>query len=176
MVKFQRLLPMLAVLLISGGCSMKIHKDYAFTSPEHPLGTGKINAKLRGTQENLENDVSVNHAPYEMLLWFSVDHVDSPADCLVAISSVSLKNLETGEYVPIPESDSASFRQRSDGTYHASMNYKALGLSYSDHSLQFSYTLVGMCGLVASQASVTMNFKRDYSERKITFWDTLMGV
>jgi hypothetical protein len=155
---------------------MKIHKDYAFTSPEYSLGTGKINAKLRGTMENLGNDVSVNHAPYEMLLWFSAEHVDSPADCVVTVSSVLLKNLETGEYVSITETDSASFRQRSDGTYHASMSYKNLGLSYSDHELRFSYALDGICGLGASQASVTMKFKRDYSERKISFWDTLMGV
>lgn len=155
---------------------MKIHKDYSFTSPEHPFGTGKINAKLRGSMENLENDVSVNHAPYELLLWFSAEYIDSPADCVVTVSSVSLKNLETDEYVSIASTDTTSFRQRSDGTYHASMNYKNLGLSYSDHELQFSYTLAGVCGLVASQDSVTMKFKKDYSERKITFWDTLMGV
>ena len=168
----------LCVIVLSAcvGCSMKIHKDYAFTEPKFSFNTGVIHAKLRGTMENIDDNASVNHSPYEMLLWFSSFNEMNRTDCLVSLESMTLKNVKSGEFVLIPETSKVAFRERSDGGYMASFNYKNLNLLYADHELNFKYSLSRDCGLDQASVSVNMFFQKQYSERNISFWDTLMGV
>jgi hypothetical protein len=168
----------LCVIALSAcvGCSMKIHKDYAFTEPEFTFNTGVIHAKLRGTMENIDDNTSVNHSPYEMLLWFTSSNEMNPVGCLVSLESMTLKNVESGENVLIPETSEIAFRERSDGGYMASFNYKNLNLLYADHELEFKYSFSRDCGFDQASVSVNMLFQKQYSERNISFWDTLMGV
>lgn len=176
MANFRVLILFVIAMFACSGCSMKIHKDYAFTEPEFFLNAGAIHAKLRGTMENIDDTTSVNHSPYEMLLWFTSSSEQSSGRCLVSLDSMTFKNSETGEFVTIPETSEVAFRERSDGTYMASFNYNNLNLLYDDHELEFKYFFSQGCGLDQTSVSVNMIFKKQYSERNISFWDTLMGV
>lgn len=177
MVRHYVSLVLLAILtMVCSGCSMKIHKDYAFTSPEYRLKYGVIRAKLRGTMGDLDNETSVNQAPYELLLWFSSDDSKNVENCTVALDFITLDNLESGQRIDIPGMNSASFKPKSDGTFVAFMNYKSLDLEFAGHELGFTFSYNSNCALVDSPISVRMEFQKSYSERKIFFWDTLMGV
>lgn len=175
MRKSENLTLLLLVIFTCQGCSMKTHKNYGFTEPKTHLNTGVIHAKLRGTMENIDNEISIHHAPYEMLLWFS-SPIEQDSSCLVYIDSTTLKNLETSETLLISENSEATFRERSDGTYTASFNYNNLNIQHTDHELEFTYSFNNECGLDQTKASVRMLFKKQYSERNISFWDMLMGI
>lgn len=178
MAYFKILVIFMAVTFACPGCSMKIYKDYAFTEPVFQLNTGVMQAKLRGTMENVDDKTSVNHSPYEMLLWFTSSVEQFRRNCLVSLNldSMTLKNSETGKFVLIPKSFEVGFKERSDGMYTASFSYKNLNLIYADHELEFNYSFSGSCGLGRAAASVSMIFQKQYHERKTSFWDTLMGI
>ena len=176
MARFKVLVIYVIALFACSGCGMKEHKNYAFTEPKLSLNTGVIHAKFRGTQENSDNETSVNHSPYELLLWFVTPSVQNHGICLVSLNSMVLKNSETGEYVKTLESSEVAFRESSDGAYVAYFSYKKLNILYADHDLEFKYYFSRDCGLDQLGASGNMSFKIKYSERNITFWDILMGV
>lgn len=175
MLKSKNITLLLLVIFTCLGCSMKTHKNYEFTEPEIHLNTGVIHAKLRGTMENIDNETSIYHAPYEMLLWFS-SSTEQDSSCLVNVNSIVLKNSETGETLLVSENSETTFRERSDGVYTASFNHKNLNIQYNDHELAFSYSFSKYCGLDQKSTPVSMIFKKQYSERNISFWDTLMGI
>ncbi len=175
MLKSKNLTLLLLVIFTCLGCSMKTHKNYEFTEPEIHLNTGVIHAKLRGTMENIDNKTSIYHTPYEMLLWFS-SSTEQGSSCLVNVNSIVLKNLENEETLLISENSETTFRERSDGVYTASFNYKNLNIKHNDHELAFSYSFSKDCGLDQTSTPANMIFKKQYSERNISFWDMLMGI
>ncbi|CAM0556990.1 hypothetical protein E0L35_22720 [Halomonas sp. ATBC28] len=175
MVRFKIVILLLITIFTCSGCGIKTHKNYGFTEPELRLNTGAIHAKLRGTMENIDNKASIHHAPYEMLLWFS-SSIEQNSSCLVNIDSITLKNSETGESVLVSENSEAVFRERSNGVYTASFNYENLNLQHTDHELEFIYSFSKDCGLGQTLVPISMFFKKQYSERNISFWDTVMGI
>jgi len=175
-MKLRVLIFLISTILVHSGCGMKNHKDFAFTSPEFRFDAGVIHAKLRGTMDNLNKNTSVNHAPYEMLIWFSIEDAENIIGCTLSLNSITLNNLEADKFVPVPKTGHASFRQKSDGTFIASISYKNLDIEYADHQLEFFYSFENQCRLIGLPIPVKMEFKKDYSERNISFWDVLMGV
>ncbi|HED40877.1 MAG TPA: hypothetical protein ENJ13_10670 [Chromatiales bacterium] len=155
---------------------MKTHKSYAFSEPEFHLNSGSIHAKLRGTMLNIDDVTSVSRGPYEMLLWFKLNAASDLDGCLVSLTGMTLKNTETDDLVPISKIVTATFRQKPDGGFIASINIKNLHLLYADHEMRFVYSFNDNCGLIEAPSSVSMVFVKDYSERKISFWDVLMGI
>ncbi|MBT2773361.1 hypothetical protein J7J47_14125 [Halomonas sp. ISL-60] len=175
MTKLKILTLLLMVIFTCFGCSMKTHKNYGFTEPELQLDTSVIHSKLRGTMKDIDNETSLHHVPYEMLLWFA-SSTEKDSSCLVNVDSMTLKNLETGESLLISENSEAVFSKRSDGVYTARFNYKNLDMQHTDHELAFTYSFNEECGLEQTSVPVNMLFKKQYSERNISFLDTLMGI
>jgi len=164
------------VALFCTGCGLKIHKNYEFSEPEISLISGSIRAKLRGTMLRVDDVTSVSGAPYEMLLWFKLNSASHVGGCIISLTEMALKNTETGDLVSIPKSATAAFRQKADGSFIASISVKNLNLLYSDHEMSFVYSSNDDCGPIELSSPITMRFSKDYSEREISFWDTLMGV
>ena len=167
----------IVVALFCTGCGLKKkHKDYAFSKPEFSLVSGSFHAKLRGTMRRVDDVTSVHGAPYEMLLWFKSNGTSHVDGCSISFTEMTLKNTETGSLVSIPKTATASFRQRSDGSFVARISVKNLHLLYSDHEMEFVYSINGSCGSIELSSSIAMKFSKEYNEREISLWDILMGV
>ncbi|ASJ76271.1 hypothetical protein [Granulosicoccus antarcticus] len=155
---------------------MKVHKNYEFTEPELQLTSLVAHAKLRGTMRDLNDDTSVNGPPYELLLWFESESGAIHEACQVVLQAMTLKNIQTDEDVAIPESAIALFKKRSNGVYTARISQKNLSLDHAGHELSFNYLMNEGCGPNQNAVSVSMTLQKQYTERTISFWDTLMGV
>ncbi len=89
---------------------------------------------------------------------------------------MTLTRLDTGSIV----FKEASFEKRSNGTYtasFASLIVKYFKLNFVDHVLQFSFESSESCLLDKKiDSSLKLVLYHDYQEKKISFWDVLMGV
>lgn len=162
--------------LLSAGCNMKIHKDYSFTEPVIDYGVGSIHAKLRGTMRKTDDGGSTAGSPYEMLIWFAVNEQDKVYDCSVVLNAITLINVTSSTAISTNTKASADFKLKRDGSHVASIIAKDLDLEYEEHKLEFMYSFTGVCNAGQFNATATFVFKKNYEEREISFWDTLMGV
>ena len=158
------------------GCSVKIHKYYSFTEPVLEFGAVSIHAKLRGTMKNVDDKHSSTESPYELLIWFSSNGSQEPTSCSVVLNGIVLRNVESDVEIPISANAIVNFRLKSDGSHGASVIIRSLELEYESHKLDFMYSFEGGCYENQPPTAVKFEFRKDYTERKISFWDTLMGI
>jgi hypothetical protein len=171
----RNLLLLIATMCFCFGCGMKIHKDFSFTQANINIGDGVLYAKLRGTMTNLDENHSATATPYEMLVWLSMIDQEKAKECKVMLDSIVLKNIASGISVPLPINASANFKVGSNGSYSASFIFKDVNVEYTTHELSFKYSFGNECRSMNS-GKVKIEFLKSYSETKISFWDTLMGV
>jgi hypothetical protein len=161
--------------LFSTGCSVKIHEDYRFDLPKQDLEWGVLRANLRGKSLNVSDDLIVTSSPYELLIWFSTNS-DAFIDCEISLANLSLIDLSTGEKKISFPGLRSDFRRKFDGAYIANFMFKNIKLEYLDYKLSFVYKGSNKCPLNKGPFHVELIFHKNYQERKISFWDSLMGV
>lgn len=162
---------------MSTGCAMTLHKDYRFQELQKDLGDIVFHAKLRGRSAKVNNSLSVTGSPYELVVWLSPgSNTENFEDCEIFLDHLSLEEVDTEKIVFSKEAAVAQFRQKADGEYSASFIFKNLDLDYVDHKFRLSLQSPSQCLQNITQKQLEFVFKRDYQEKKISFWDSLMGI
>lgn len=178
MVLFVRgilLLCIASTILLALGCSVKLHKNFAFTESQIQIEKGIVYSKLRGRMQSNDTE-SVHGAPYELLVSFVLDDSEMVNNCSVSLNSLSLENIETGDVVPLPKLIKEKFKKDYKGEVLSYFSFKNLNLQYANHQLKFTLIYGDNCGFEADSIPVSIVFNKEYSEEKISFWDVLMGV
>lgn len=172
---YQHILIYILVLLCSG-CKVTLHKDYAFTEPQLQAGMVTIHGKLRGTMKRIDKRLTTTGSPYELLLWFIINGEVAGSSCTVELNEITLKDVQNDGVIFVKAADSAVIKRKRDGSRIGNFLIKNLPLNYTEHQLGFSYHISGGCIAMEPLDRVNFTFATDYKERKISFWDTLMGV
>lgn len=174
--KFSFLIILIVATSLCAGCRVTEHSDYAFTEPKTSFSVGSIHGKIRGTNKTIDKDHSSTGSPYELLVWFSANKSKIDMSCNVILNEMTLKNVEHNVVVPITPTIMATFELGSDGNYYADVFIKNLELEYAIHELSFVYSFTGDCFQNKLATKVKFEFRKNYKKRKISFWDSLMGI
>lgn len=165
------------VLLMSTGCATTLHKDYLFQEVQKDLGDIVFHAKLRGKPTKVNKGLTVTGSPYELLIWLSPgSSTANVEDCEILFDNLALKAVDTEHIVFSKKTAAARFNQKADGKYSASFIFKNLDLEYVDYKLKLSLQSSAQCLQNITQKQLEFIFKRDYQEKQVSFWDSLMGI
>lgn len=169
------LLCIASTVLLVLGCSVKLHKNFAFTESQIQIEKGIVYSKLRGRMSSSDIE-SVHGAPYELLVWFVLEDSEIANNCSASLNSLLLENMETGYLVPLPKLVKEKFEKDYKGEVLAYFSFKNLNLQYANHQLKFTLIYDDSCSFKTDPIPVSIVFNKKYSEEKISFWDVLMGV
>jgi len=161
--------------LLLPGCGGTLHKDYRYSPQEQDLGWGVLYARLQGTDHGPDNDVSYRGSPYTLTVSFAADS-DKAKGCELMLDEVSLVSIDDRAVALKMTASKTAFKVRADGIFKAYFSFKVIGLKYEAHELTVTYYTSSECPLSVEASSTNAVFEKDYEERKITFWDALMGV
>jgi len=167
----------LGVMLMSTGCATTLHKDYLFQEFQKDLGDIVFHAKLRGKPTKVNNGLTVTGSPYELLIWLSSgSSTDNVEDCEILLDHLALEVVDTENIVFSKKTTTARFSRKADGKYSASFIFKNLDLEFVDHKLKLSLHSPIQCLQNITQKQLEFVFKRDYQEKQVSFWNSLMGI
>lgn len=159
------------------GCNETIHKDYSYENIKIDTGWGVLNAKLRGRPIKIGKKLSATGSPYELLIWFSCDDKNIISnDCEIFLDKLSIFLPETGDEVFTFSGVNSSFFNKKDNQYTASFIFNNIDLKYVDYKLNLTYGISNKCQIDYRESQVSIFFHRDYQEKIISFWDSLMGI
>jgi len=154
---------------------MKIHKGYDYNVSSDIKGELEIYSKLRGKMFDVNNELSISGSPYELLIWISTYNSDY-SQCELEIRDINLFNSDHNNVIDFRESFNLKFKKKEKGSYVANLLMKNIELKYDDYKISFSFLGKNKCVNKIKEARVEMEFIKNYQERKISFWDTLMGI
>jgi hypothetical protein len=156
------------------GCSATTVKDYAFTTPNILFDGGAIRAKLLGKDKKLSQKVDIRGEPYELLIVFSTNE---DTLCEVTLNNVKIRDVNNNTVIHIKQTTTSKFEKVAVAEYFGSyFNFNSLNLNYVDYELSFTYSFKEGCFTGSKPIKANLKFKTDYNERKLTFWDSLMGI
>ena len=169
------LIYMSLIVLISVGCKSTIHQDHSYENAEANLGELSVYANLRGTDKIDENRNSTRSSPYELWLSIESDELVKSNECYVKLQNVKIENTAANISLLVSSNEKLTFSTKKN-TSKAFKIFKELEIPYEQVSLGMFVSLSSNCGANSFSESVLLQFSKNYSERKITFWDTLMGI
>jgi hypothetical protein len=168
----------LGMCLMIMGCNAKLHKDYGYQQADHPYAGGILHVALKGKDKVVDNSGSVRGAPYNLFVWMSLDasaSKNAASDCSVNVESLKLVNATNQQSVFSTSQAKASFKPAYNNSRDATFSFEGLNIGYDDYYLDIQFTVDGGCG-GGQKEQVRLPLKKDYQEKKITFWDQLMGI
>lgn len=150
-----------------------MHKEYGYIKYEKKTEFGEINIDLRGAMKNIGSDYSQEASPYELLIW--VDRASPETlPCAMVIDAIRLMN--NGNTLYEGNKEIIKFRKKNDSIY-GGVVVSGVDIDHQDVWLSFDYYFQEGCvGLDDAGGTLKIFMKTTYSEKKITFWDSLMGV
>lgn len=165
----------LVILILVLGCDVKLHKDFGYDSPAIDLGWAVLSGKLRGTPASINDQITVTENPYDLLFWLTIDQSygnDGVGDVWL---EVSLFETETKKVIYRSGRQGAQIKNNSDGTYRANFIFRKIQLPFVDYTARAVVSTSGW-RLQSETYKVEIYLKKKYLERKISFWDSLMGI
>lgn len=165
---------LVGVLLLSG-CDGTLNKDYRFEPQEQDLGWGVLYARLWGKDHTLNGGESYRGSPYRLTVSFTADS-EKANGCELILDEVLLISVDDRAVALDKTASNASFKRGSSSTFKAYFSFKEIDLKYVAHELVVNYHTSGECPLDVGPSSAEATFSKDYEERKLTFWDALMGI
>jgi len=166
----------LLIALLLNDCGSTKHTDYSYTEIVEPYELGFLKAKLRGTQKNINSRNSENGAPYELLLWFSIEYEKYVSPCSVIINKLDLVDPNNRVESQVGRRVEVVFSEKSSGKSVASFSFKDVQVMYSEQQLVVIYSLHGECSESELPVKKEFLFETNYQEREVSFWDVIMGV
>ncbi len=164
------------LMLMFHGCTTT-HKNYNFQQIKIEDKKYSIFGKFVGRQVESDDNANVTGTPYRLTMMFiTKDSTVSYSDCEMMLTNLSLREIDTDKVVFKRNNLVSKFKKFSDKEYSASFYFKNLDLEYVDHKLELSFQSSGKCTQDISKRKMEHTIKRDYQEKRISFWDTLMGV
>ena len=163
------------ILLTSIGCKSTIHQEYGFEPIEATLGDLSMHANLRGTDKIDENRNSTRSSPYELWLSIESDVLADNNECYVKLENIKIENTAEGVSLLVSSSEKIKFSNKNNAS-KAFKIFKELEIPYEHVNLEMSMSLGLGCTDNDFSELVSVQFLKDYSERKIGLWNKLLGI
>ena len=165
----------MVIFSFTTGCDSTVHKDFAFHSGEFSMEHLNISAGLRGKDRTIDKNESVRGALYE--LWLSIETPELPneKECSLELGNIQITDLSSLETILISAKEKLTFEPK-ENTYQAFKIFRGLEIPYENQELKMTTYFNPSCTSSEVANPVTIEFTKDYVQRNISFWDTLLGI
>lgn len=159
---------------VLASCDGRLHKSYAYDVSLVQAQVGTVHVKMRGTMKNSGDDLSLEQSPYQLLIW--VDATESISmPCEVVIQAIKVSDIKEDIYIS-KEKVSLSFEKK-DGVFRASYVGPKIEVEYEELEVSFDLGRRGACeNNEKSNRQYAVKMTKNYSEKKLTFWDSLLSI
>lgn len=165
---------------VSHAAMAGMFKDFGYDKAEQSVDAGSIGAALAGTHSSDEGD-SLRGRPYSLEVTMALNAKQMETGCSVLLKSLSMTNAKTGEEVFYTTEKLGTFKRKligaSSGRYVATFAFDDIGVPYEDYKLAVAFALKGCPSKAAGEQEekVSLAFKKHYTEKEMSVFESLMG-
>lgn len=151
--------------LITYGFYEAVYEDNHFT----------ILSKIRGTEHYSSKKPSVISSPYEVVIHIKSKTENLPINCSVIFNEVKIKNDDN--FITLVKNKIDKFTQVGTPKHFSAIyiSDKNLDISHSDTKVYVDYSIIN-CDEYNKADLLELTNKKEYKEKRFSFWEMLMGI